>query len=337
MKRFRTMLAGIASLALAGAVQAGSPCAGYSNCDDNQVNAQAQGQLQGQLQGQAQGQLQGQGQGQGQQQGNIGINKQNQNAYGGYAEGGKAFQGQLQGQIGINKNDNDNSNYSSNSNNNKAIAVQGQLQGNKQQAVNKVSIRSDASGNRVAAFAPSISSRSTTNCISTYSASGGSGGTGSVFSLGFSLPIRDEDCVMEQAVRTGFESNIPEAQELALDLYRHQMTTIAEREGHITAANVLDEEGNIKKVLYSQDLKAFVPVAKHPKYQRAAAIAFTEAMFKAGYKPNVGTVNSSGFQTVSFLMGGRDYTINMDEDLIESVIGDIDDDERQLKVERPDS
>ena len=307
MKTILSLIVGAVALALSSTAFAGSPCAGISNCDDNQINAQAQGQ------GQLQGQQQGQGQLQGQQQG--------QNAYGGKAYGGNAYSKggsayQQQGQIGINKNNNVN----------KVLGVQGQLQGNKQQAVNKVSIQSDASGNRVAAFAPSISSRSTTNCISTYSASGGSGGTGSVFSLGFSLPIRDEDCVMEQAVRTGFESNIPEAQDLALDLYRHQMTTIAEREGHIVAANVLDDDGNVRKVLYSKELKAFVPTEKHPQYQRAAAIAFTEAMFKAGYKPNVSVVNSSGFQTVSFPLGGQDYTMHMDEDLIESVLVGIDDD-----------
>ena len=318
MRKLLASILAAFALSVSGPVLAGSPCAGISNCDDNQI------------QGQAQGQLQGQQQGQGQAQGQIGINHQNQNAYGGSAYGGNAHQGQLQGQIGINKNYNDNNAYSK-AYGGKAVAVQGQLQGNKQAASNTINLKSDASGNRVAAFAPSISSRSTTNCVTTYSASGGSGGTGSVFSLGFSLPIRDEDCVMEQAVRTGFESNIPEAQALALDLYRHQMTTISEREGHITAANVLDDEGNIKKVMYSEDLKAFVPVEKHPKYQRAAAIAFTEAMFKAGYKPNVSVVNSSGFQTVSFPLGGQDYTMNMDEDLIESVLVSIDDDDRQIE------
>jgi hypothetical protein len=299
MRKLLASILAAFALSVSGSAFAGSPCAGISNCDDNQIQGQLQGQQQGQLQGQLQGQQQGM------QQGQIGINKNYNSDYNANYNSNKAYGGKA---------------YS----NSKAIAVQGQLQGNKQ----GVSIKSDASGNRVAAFAPSISSRSTTNCISTYSASGGSGGTGSVFSLGFSLPIRDEDCVMEQAVRTGFESNIPEAQELALDLYRHQMTTIAEREGHIVAANVLDGEGNVQKVLYSKELKAFVPVERHPQYQRAAAIAFTEAMFQAGYKPNVSAVNGSGFQTVSFPLGGQDYTMNMDEDLIESVLIGIDDDNR---------
>jgi len=306
MKKFLSLIAGLAALALSSTAYAGSPCAGISNCDDNQI----QGQLQGQ--GQAQGQLQGQGQAQGQ----IGINKQNQNAY-----GGNAHQGQAQGQIGINKN------YNAT----KAVAVQGQLQGNKQAASNSTTIRSDASGNAVAAFAPSLSTRSTTNCITTYSASGGAGGTGTIFSLGLTLPIRDEDCVQEQAVRTGFESNIPEAQALALVLYRHQMTTIMEREGHITAASVLDAEGNVQKVAYSQDLQAFVPIEQHPKFQEAAATVFARAMLANGYRPNVTAIAGSGFQRVSFpTIDGIGY-VDMDEDLIESVIGDIDDDDNGLK------
>jgi len=321
MRKLLASILAAFALSVSGPVLAGSPCAGISNCDDNQIQGQAQGQ--GQLQGQLQGQ--GQGQQQGMAQGQIGINKQNQNAYGGngYAKayGGNAHQGQAQGQIGINKNNNSN----------KVLGIQGQLQGNKQKASNTVNIQSDASGNRVAAFAPSISSRSTTNCITTYSASGGSGGTGSVFSLGFSLPIRDEDCVMEQAVRTGFESNVPEAQALALDLYRHQMTAISVREGHITAATVLDAEGNAQKVAYSEELSAFVPVESHPKFQEAAATVFARAMLANGYKPNVTAVGGSGFQRVSFpTMEGIGY-VDMDEDLIESVIGEIDDDANKMK------
>jgi len=275
----------------------------YAACDANAgfaaaASSDCQGQAQGQLQGQ--GQQQGQGQGQGQQQ------------------------GMQQGQIGINKNYN--SNY------NKAIALQGQLQGNKQQAKNTTIVKSDASGNAVAAFAPSLSTRSTTNCITTYSATGGAGGTGSIFSLGLTLPIRDEDCVQEQAVRTGFESNIPEAQELALELYRHQMMTIMEREGHITAAAVLDEEGNVKKVAYSKDLKAFVPMEQHPQFQEAAARHFARAMLANGYKPNVSAIGGSGFQQVSFPTADGafgTYSVNMnDDDFIDSVQSLDDDDEK---------
>ncbi len=308
MRKLLASILAAFALSVSGPVLAGSPCAGISNCDDNQI----------------QGQLQGQQQGQGQAQGQIGINHQNQNAYGGngYAKayGGNAHQGQQQGQIGINKN------YNAN----KAVAVQGQLQGNKQAANNTTTIRSDASGNAVAAFAPSLSTRSTTNCITTYSATGGAGGTGTIFSLGLTLPIRDEDCVQEQAVRTGFESNIPEAQALALELYRHQMTTIMEREGHITAAAVLDEEGNVKKVAYSQEMKAFVPMEQHPKFQEAAARHFARAMLANGYKPNVSAVGGSGFQQVSFPTAGGafgEYTVNLnDDDLIDSV-QDLDDDD----------
>jgi len=291
MKKFLSLLVGLAALVISG--QASAACdanAGFAAAASSDCQGQAQGQLQGQQQGQQQGQL--------------------QKAYGGNAH-------QAQGQIGINKN------Y----NTNKAIALQGQLQGNKQQAKNTTIVKSDASGNAVAAFAPSLSTRSTTNCITTYAASGGAGGTGSIFSLGLTLPIRDEDCVQEQAVRTGFESNIPEAQQLALELYRHQMTVIMEREGHITAASVLDEDGNVKKVAYSQELKAFVPMEQHPKFQEAAATVFARAMLANGYKPNVSALGGSGFQQVSFptAHGVDQYTINMDEDLIESVIGEIDD------------
>lgn len=306
MRKLLASILAAFALVVWGTAYAGSPCAGYSNCDDNQVNAQAQGQLQGQQQGQLQGQLQGQQQGM--QQGQIGINKNYNSDY------------------------NYNKNYSSNKNytNSKAVAVQGQLQGNKQAANNTTTIKSDASGNAVAAFAPSLSTRSTTNCITTYSATGGAGGTGTIFSLGLTLPIRDEDCVQEQAVRTGFESNIPEAQELALELYRHQMTTIMEREGHITAAAVLDADGNVQKVAYSQDLKAFVPMEQHPKFQEAAARHFARAMLANGYKPNISAVGGSGFQQVSFPTAGGafgTYSVNMnDDDLIDSV-QDLDDDD----------
>lgn len=288
----------------------------YAACDASagfaaaaNVDCQGQAQGQGQLQGQGQQQGQGQGQQQGMQQGQIGINK--------------------------NYNGNLNKNY------NKAVAVQGQLQGNKQQAKNTTIVKSDASGNAVAAYAPSISSRSTTNCITTYSGSGGGGGAGSasIFSLGLSVPIRDEDCVQEQAVRTGFESNVPEAQQLALELYRHQMATIMEKEGHITAASVLDADGNVQKVAYSKELRAFVPMEQHPKFQEAAATVFARAMLANGYQPNITTIGGSGFQTVSFPTAGGSfgtYEVNMDEDLIESVIGDIDDD-NGLKVEQPDN
>lgn len=293
----RKLLASIAALvALTFASSAYAQCEGGfgGNCSGNTI----QGQAQGQAQGQQQGQLQGQGQGQGQEQSSR--------------------------------------NYNTNFNTAKATAIQGQLQGNKQQAKNTNIVKSDASGNAVIAYAPSISSRSTTNCITTYSGSGGGGGAGSasIFSLGLSVPIRDEDCVQEQAVRTGFESNVPEAQQLALELYRHQMATIMEKEGHITAASVLDADGNVQKVAYSKELRAFVPMAQHPKFQEAAANAWARTILKAGYRPNVTAIGGSGFQQVSFPTangGSGSYTVNMDEDLIESVIGDIDDDGNNVK------
>lgn len=299
MRKILSIILGIAALALSSPAFAVCDAAFGSPCSDNQLNAQAQGQLQGQQQGQQQGQVQGM------QQGQIGINKNYNYSGGGYA---KAYGG-----------------------NAKATAVQGQLQGNKQ----GVNIKSDASGNAVAAFAPSLSTRSTTNCITTYAASGGGGGTGSIFSLGVTLPIRDEDCVQEQAVRTGFESNIPEAQNLALELYRHQMTTIMEREGHITAASVLDADGNVKKVAYSQELQAFVPIENHPKFQEAAATVFARAMLANGYKPNVSAIGGSGFQRVSFPTAEGTGYVDMDEDLIESVIGDIDDEGNVFKYIDP--
>ena len=270
----------------------------YAACDANAgfaaaASSDCQGQAQGQLQGQAQGQLQGQGQGQGQEQSSR--------------------------------------NYNTNFNTAKATAIQGQLQGNKQKSSTNVNVKNDASGNAVAAFAPSLSTRSTTNCITTYAASGGGGGTGSIFSLGLTLPIRDEDCVQEQAVRTGFESNIPEAQQLALELYRHQMLVIMDREGHITTSQVLDEEGNVKKVAYSKDLKAFVPMEQHPQFQEAAARHFARAMLANGYKPNVSAIGGSGFQQVSFPTAKGafgTYSVNMnDDDLIDSVQSLDDDDE----------
>ena len=129
MRKLLASILAAFALSVSGPVLAGSPCAGISNCDDNQI------------QGQAQGQLQGQQQGQGQAQGQIGINHQNQNAYGGSAYGGNAHQGQLQGQIGINKNYNDNNAYSK-AYGGKAVAVQGQLQGNKQAASNTINLKS---------------------------------------------------------------------------------------------------------------------------------------------------------------------------------------------------
>lgn len=299
MKKFLSLIVGLAALALSSAAFAVGPCAGLANCNDNQI--------QGQLQGQAQGQAQGQGQGQ-QQDVNVGNGFANfspnakadadayskSSAYSGASAYGK--QGQLQGNVGLGS-------------------------GNK----TSVNVKNDASGNAVAAFAPSLSTRSTTNCITTYAASGGGGGTGSIFSLGVTLPIRDEDCVQEQAVRTGFESNIPEAQQLALELYRHQMATIMEKEGHITAASVLDENGNVKKVAYSTELRAFVPIEKHPKFRLAAATMYARTLLDAGYTPNVSRIGGSGFQRVSFpTLEGSGY-VDMDEDLIESVIGEIDD------------
>lgn len=305
MRKLLASIFTLVALTFSGSALAVCDAAFGSPCSDNVIQGQAQGQAQGQQQGQLQGQQQGMAQGQ------IGINKNYNSAY--------------------NKNSNYNGNYNSSKaygGNAKATAVQGQLQGNKQQS--NVNVNSDASGNAVAAFAPSLSTRSTTNCITTYSATGGAGGTGSIFSLGLTLPIRDEDCVQEQAVRTGFESNIPEAQALALELYRHQMTTIMEREGHITAAAVYDADGNVQKVAYSQELKAFVPMEQHPKFQEAAARHFARAMLANGYKPNVSAVGGSGFQQVSFPTAGGafgEYTVNMnDDDFIDSV-QDLDDDD----------
>lgn len=294
MKKLLTIVVGLVALALSSSAFA------FGDYVD-----ESQNQGQGQAQGQGQQQGQGQGQGQGQQQ------------------------GMQQGQIGINKNYNGNLNYNKAYSGSYSKAIQGQLQGNKQ--ANQTNIKSDASGNAVAAFAPSLSTRSTTNCITTYAASGGAGGTGSIFSLGLTLPIRDEDCVQEQAVRTGFESNIPEAQQLALELYRHQMLTIMDREGHITTSQVLDADGNVQKVAYSQDLKAFVPMEQHPKFREAAARHFARTMIDHGYKPNVTAIGGSGFQQVSFPTAGGafgTYTVNMnDDDLIDSVQSLDDDDE----------
>ncbi len=300
MRKIFSIVLGIAALALSATALAGSPCAGISNCDDNQINAQAQGQLQGQQQGQQQGQGQGQG--------------QLQKAY-----GGDANQGQQQGQIGINKN------Y----NTTKAIALQGQLQGNKQAANNTTTIKSDGSGNAVAAFAPSISSRSTARCVLTYSASGGGGGTGSIFSLGFALPIVDEGCVDEGLIRTGFESNSAASQAAAEEFYLHKMKLRMEEAGHITVAQVLDENGEAQKVMFNDDLKAFVPVEMHPKYQRAAAVAFADLALKAGYKPNISIANQSGFQKVSFGSGGGISEMVLSDDIVESVMQDIDDTDRK--------
>ncbi len=300
MRKILSIVLGIAALALSGTALAGSPCAGYSNCDDNQVNAQ--GQLQGQQQGQAQGQQQGQ------------------------------QQGMQQGQIGINKSSNYNGNYNSNkayggSGYSKATAVQGQLQGNKQQTKNTTIVKSDASGNAVAAFAPSISSRSTTNCISTYAASGGGGGTGSIFSLGLSIPIRDEDCVMEQAIRTGFESNNATAQSLALELYEHQVAAIMVREGHDQIEKVAlgPTDGETIDVMYSEERDAWVPKEQHPTFRRAAAIAYTEMLMQAGYEPNIQVKSYGNMMNVSHITVNGEEQL-LDEDLVESVLNDIDDD-----------
>jgi hypothetical protein len=197
-------------------------------------------------------QQQGQGQAQGQQQGQ------------------QQGQGQGQGQLQA------------------AIAAQGQLQGNVGNT-STMTVQSDASGNSVIAYAPSISSRSTTNCITTYSGSGGAGGSGSasIFSLGLSVPIRDEDCVMEQAIRTGFESSLPEAQQLALELYKHQVAAIQVREGHDPVEKVAMIDGTTVDVMFDEKKDAWVPKEAHPKFRRAAAIAYTEMLMKAGYEPNV--------------------------------------------------
>lgn len=306
MRKLLASILAVLAFALSGTAYAACDAnAGFAAAASSDCQGQAQGQLQGQLQGQQQGM----------QQGQIGINKSS------------------------NYNKNYNSNYNKSNSYSKATAVQGQLQGNKQ--ANQTNIKSDASGNSVIAYAPSISSRSTTNCITTYSGSGGGGGAGSasIFSLGLSVPIRDEDCVQEQAVRTGFESNVPEAQQLALELYRHQMATIMEKEGHITAASVLDADGNVQKVAYSKELRAFVPMEQHPKFQEAAATVFARAMLANGYQPNISTIGGSGFQQVSFPTAGGNfgaYEVNMDEDLIESVIGNIDDDGAYVPVNASD-
>lgn len=300
MKKILSLIVGLAALVISG--QASAACdanAGFAAA----ASSDCQGQAQGQLQGQQQGQQQGQGQG------------QLQKAY-----GGNAHQGQQQGQIGINKN------Y----NTNKAIALQGQLQGNKQAANNTstTTIKSDGSGNAVAAFAPSISSRSTARCVLTYSASGGAGGTGSIFSLGFALPIVDEGCVDEGLIRTGFESNSAESQAAAEEFYLHKMKLRMEEAGHITVAQVLDDEGNTRKVMFNDDLKAFVPIEMHPKYQRAAAVAFADLALKAGYKPNISVANQSGFQKVSFGENGGFSEMVLSDDIVESVMQDIDDTDR---------
>ncbi len=301
MRKIPSLLLGIAALALSSTANATGDCAGFGNCDDNQINAQAQGQQQGQQQGQK-------------AYGGDGGDAYSK-AYGGKAYGGNAYQ--QQGQIGINKN------Y----NTNKVLGIQGQLQGNKQQAVNKVSIKSDASGNAVAAFAPSISSRSTTNCISTYAASGGGGGTGSIFSLGLSIPIRDEDCVMEQAIRTGFESNNARAQGLALELYEHQVTAIMVREGHDSIEKVAlgPTDAETIDVMYSEERDAWVPKEQHPTFRRAAAIAYTEMLMQAGYEPNIQVKNYGGMMNVSHIVVNGESQL-LDEDLVESVLEGIDDD-----------
>ena len=303
MRKLFSIVLGLAALVISG--QASAACdanAGFAAA----ASSDCQGQAQGQLQGQAQGQLQGQQQGM--QQGQIGINKNYNSDYNSNYNSNKAYGG---------------SGYS------KATAVQGQLQGNKQAANNTTTIKSDGSGNAVAAFAPSISSRSTARCVLTYSASGGGGGTGSIFSLGFALPIVDEGCVDEGLIRTGFESNSAASQAAAEEFYLHKMKLRMEEAGHITVAQVLDENGEAQKVMFNDDLKAFVPVEMHPKYQRAAAVAFADLALKAGYKPNISIANQSGFQKVSFGSGGGISEMILSDDIVESVMQDIDDTDRK--------
>lgn len=292
MKKLLALALAIAGLAFSSSSFAQCNAAGFVGTVEDCANQQ-------QLQGQAQGQAQGQGQGQAQSTdvGN-GIGNFSPNA----AAGAAAYQGQLQGNVGLG------------SGNSTSITQ---------------TYNADTNGkNNVFAFAPSISSRSTTNCITTYSASGGNGGNTSVFSLGLSIPIRDEDCVAEQAVRTGFETSIPEAQQLALELYKHQMGVLMEKQGHLKVATVLDNNGQTQKVMYSDDLRAFVPIEKHPTYQKAAAVAYVDAMLKAGYTPRVSATNKSGFQTVSFPLNDSVQNVSFDEvsidgELIEAVIPDV--------------
>lgn len=295
MKKLFVILAGLAALALSSSAFAQCEGGFGGNCSGNQIQGQGQGQ------GQQQGQQQGQGQGQ---------------AQGQIANGGAGYGGhQAQGQIGINKN------Y------NKNVALQGQLQGNVQGT--KINQSYSAAGNTVGAFAPSISARSTAPCVITYAASGGNGGapSTSIFSLGLHIPIKDDDCVRESMIRTGNESNDPVQQKLAQEMYEHQMLKMMEEDGHLKVSSVIDSDGNVQKVMYHNDLAAFVPVQSHPQYQRAAAVLLVDKMIQAGYTPHVNATTGSGFQRVSFDTGtdGSPELI-FDEDMIESVINDVDDD-----------